>query len=209
MHLHNYYSVMYTGDIEVGTPGQRFRVIFDTGSADLWLLSSKSEEQRLSFLHYYDSELSATHRANKKPFQIQYGLGTCRGFLSEDRVSLSGLAARRQVFAEVTSLTANFENPSEPMDGILGFGFKGGSSSQVLRLLELAVHVHPLLIFSPPAIQWPSIHHSRPPTHAARKQAPTLLDNLYNEGHISSRMFSFYLTKDAYAPFSFGEEHRG
>jgi len=151
--VRDYFSIMYTGYIYIGTPPQAFRVIFDTGSADLWVLSERMDRNRLSFLRYYNCDRSTSYSKVDTPWGIQYGLGRCEGVLSRDVVKLGSLAAEDQVFAEVTSVSSNFINPNQPMEGILGFGFRAGSSSQL----------------------------------------PTLLDNLFSQGRISHKMFSFYL----------------
>ncbi|KAK3860967.1 hypothetical protein Pcinc_033029 [Petrolisthes cinctipes] len=101
--LDNFQDAQYYGPINIGTPGQTFNVIFDTGSSNLWVPSEECFILNLAcpdwleefagpkiFLHLpqqnydnrYDSSLSSTYTANGTDFNIQYGSGALRGFLS-------------------------------------------------------------------------------------------------------------------------------
>jgi hypothetical protein len=138
-------DIMYTGSVSIGTPPQHFTMLFDTGSADLWVISNQaSNTEPKAYLNYYQSGQSSTYHANGTKWSIKYGLGTCAGFLSYDDVTVGGLTANKQLFAEANELSKNFENPREPLDGIVGLGFKSGSTTKTPTFLD-TLHSHGLI----------------------------------------------------------------
>ncbi|KAK6159742.1 hypothetical protein DH2020_003123 [Rehmannia glutinosa] len=105
VYLKNYMDAQYYGEISIGSPPQKFTVIFDTGSSNLWVPSAKC---------YFSV---------REPCSIHYGSGSISGYFSQDNVEVGDVVVKDQVFIEATkegSLTFVLAK----FDGILGLGFQ-------------------------------------------------------------------------------------
>lgn len=121
--LQDFEDTQYFGDVSMGTPPQGpFKVVFDTGSSNLWVPSSKCHSISC-FLHKrYDSSKSSTYKANGKTFDIQYGSGGVSGFVSQDDVTVGDIKVTGQLFGEVTKESGTSFLVGK-LDGILGMAF--------------------------------------------------------------------------------------
>ncbi|XP_010017057.1 PREDICTED: renin [Nestor notabilis] len=122
-------QTQYFGEISIGTPAQTFKVVFDTGSANLWSWLCHCHLHCFLWCPFfspvshsrYDSSKSRTYIANGTGFAIRYGTGSVKGFLSQDIVMVSDIPII-QVFAEATVLPA-FPFIFARFDGVLGMGY--------------------------------------------------------------------------------------
>jgi hypothetical protein len=134
-YLWNYNSLFYSGQITLGTPGVDFNVIFDTGSADMWVIDERVKGEHKKYHNYYNATLSSTSKARAGKFEITYvgteGHDRTKGGFSNDVVKVAGLKARG-TFGVVTSYPAqDFDRKSEPMDGIFGLGYVPSSNTSL------------------------------------------------------------------------------
>jgi hypothetical protein len=138
--VNDYEDFEYVGNITIGTPGQPFVVILDTGSANLWVPDKTcnvcGNKQR------FDSSKSSSYVANGQAWSIQYGTGSARGFLGQDTVTFVGsgsnLAVPTTVFGQAKSIDSDLQQ--DVADGILGLAFQSLAVDNVVPPLVNAIN---------------------------------------------------------------------
>ncbi|XP_043943936.1 cathepsin E isoform X1 [Protopterus annectens] len=137
--LYNYMDAQYYGEVTIGTPPQRFTVIFDTGSSNFWIPSSYCISEACRVHQKFESFLSKTYTHSGEHLAIKYGTGQILGIVGKDKVTISNLTIWEQEFGEsvfepgLTFKLAQF-------DGILGLGYPslavGGATPVFDRMIE-------------------------------------------------------------------------
>ena len=89
----------YMGEISVGTPPQKLRAIFDTGSSNTWILNSKVTNVQSDFS--YNDAKSSTAEATNQGAIISFGSGNLEGYFYVDDVKIGNILIRDQKFGNV------------------------------------------------------------------------------------------------------------
>ena len=79
--LNNNQNIFYMGDLFFGNPPQKIRAIFDTGSANPWVISKNARTE-----NSFDTSKSTTfvEPAKKEWTNISFGSGTLKGYFATD-----------------------------------------------------------------------------------------------------------------------------
>ncbi|KAL6193519.1 hypothetical protein ACLB2K_034603 [Fragaria x ananassa] len=124
VYLKNYLDIQFYGEIGIGSPTQTFAVVFDTGSSNLWVPSSRCILSVGCYFHSkYRATMSSTYTKIGIHCKIPYGSGSVSGYFSGDNVKVGDIIVKDQEFVEVTRegfvafLAARF-------DGVFGLGFQ-------------------------------------------------------------------------------------
>jgi hypothetical protein len=127
----DYVDNFYLGNISLGTPGQPFQIVLDTGSSNLWVVDTSCTDDVCDGLsnplfdpwqkHKYDRKKSSSFVDDGTYFEIYYGSGSCNGYLVKDTLQLAGFTVKDVTFGaagEIAEVFGYF-----PVDGILGLGW--------------------------------------------------------------------------------------
>ncbi len=128
-------NAQYFGEIALGTPTQKFKVVFDTGSSNLWVPSHSCWSIPCWIHNTFKSSKSSSFNKNGTSLEIKYGSGGVKGFFSNDHVTLGGVVAKDITFGEATHLSG-FSFIAAKFDGILGMGFRSISINHVITIFE-------------------------------------------------------------------------
>ncbi|KAH8018364.1 hypothetical protein HPB51_003534 [Rhipicephalus microplus] len=135
--LENEKNLHYYGLIGLGTPPQSFKVIFDTGSANLWVPSVKcpDTEDGCKDKKKYDSSKSSTYKADGRKFRIEYGSGIVEGIYSTDVLTIGNGKVNPQTFAEATKAQGSIFKAAK-FDGLLGLGYPALAEDNVVPVFD-------------------------------------------------------------------------
>ncbi|KAG6592495.1 cathepsin-like aspartic protease A1 [Phytophthora cinnamomi] len=159
--LENFDQMQFFGAIGVGSPPQRFQVIFDTGSSDIWLPETNCADCAGS--RRYSAAASHSHEALGEPFRLEYGSGNASGRVVREQISLFGGDDAAEVLtlpgvhmgsaSKTTKRLQRFQ-----ADGIVGLGLdalalitKPSLLQADPRLRRFSIYINPLPGALPPA----------------------------------------------------------
>merc|ERR1712072_1302464 len=138
--ISDYQNAQFYGPIKVG--GQDFKVIFDTGSANVWV-PGKSCSFLTCWMHpRYDESKSSTYEKDGRKYNVQYGSGPVEGIFSKDTVTVGTIDVKSQPFAEVSKVSfgpLNIAFAAGKFDGLLGLGFKSISQYNIPTPFEAMI----------------------------------------------------------------------
>ena len=79
--MYSDHDMAYMADVYIGTPPQKIRALFDTGSSNSWILN-----KRLKTVDglAYDDKASSTSKASDQTAEIYFGSGNLAGHFYTD-----------------------------------------------------------------------------------------------------------------------------
>jgi len=147
----------YWGKIMMGTPRKEFSVIFDTGSGNLILPSTKCTSIPCNSHEKYDPKASKTSLTigkeglslDENPDQrreatIRFGTGKIHGQFYEDQLCLSQEKACFKAHFIGTDYESEMPFDQCSFDGIMGLGFKDLSMGDGFNMVDDVVSQHSL-----------------------------------------------------------------
>ncbi|KAK7739154.1 hypothetical protein SLS53_005790 [Cytospora paraplurivora] len=113
----------YLAEIEIGTPGQKLKLDFDTGSSDLWVFSTELSASAQKGHNVFNPSKSSTWKTSSgESWKISYGDGSsASGDVGTDIVNLGGLKIKNQSVELAKQAAEQFVSGTG--DGLLGLAW--------------------------------------------------------------------------------------
>ncbi|KAI0955975.1 hypothetical protein AcV7_006503 [Taiwanofungus camphoratus] len=116
-------DVGYIATVQMGTPPADFKLLMDSGSADMWVASENCQSQGGGNCGNHSTlgtQSSSTFTDTGKQFEVTYGTGQVQGDVITDNVNVAGLALNNHSFGVANVESVDFSSDSVPFDGLMG-----------------------------------------------------------------------------------------
>ncbi|XP_041283068.1 gastricsin [Onychostruthus taczanowskii] len=146
----NHLDSSYFGEISIGEPPQKFLVLFDTGSSNLWVPSTDCKSPACFNHAKFKASASATFSPSGQSLTVSYGSGSVTMVLGSDTLRIQSITVTQQ------ELGLSQEEPTQPFyfadfDGILGMAFPslavGGTATALGGMLQQEQLAEPVFSF--------------------------------------------------------------
>ena len=115
-------QAQHVGIIEIGNPRQKFKVIFDTGSSNLWIMGSECTSSACKLHQQFKPHMSSSFRKQNVEMTVQFGSGRIKGYLGHDTFHLGPIHVKQQTFGQIMKAEGAVFSALK-FDGILGLSF--------------------------------------------------------------------------------------
>uniref|UniRef100_A0A2K6GYR5 Gastricsin n=1 Tax=Propithecus coquereli TaxID=379532 RepID=A0A2K6GYR5_PROCO len=130
-----YKDASYFGEIAIGTPPQKFKILFDTGSSDFWVPSIYCRTVACTNHSRFDPSKSSTFSTKWQSFSLEYGSGSLSGFFAYDTVAFPTIQIPDQQFG-LSDYERGMAFFYSEFDGILGMGYPDLSTNGATTVFE-------------------------------------------------------------------------
>ncbi|KAJ7284664.1 aspartic peptidase domain-containing protein [Mycena rebaudengoi] len=116
-------DIGYLATLRIGTPPQDFRLLVDSGSADMWVGGERCKSDaggscgRHKFL---GPQSSSSFNNTGESWAVKYGSGSVSGDLVTDHVEFAGTTLKHHKFGIARNESSDFTPDIIPLDGMLG-----------------------------------------------------------------------------------------
>ncbi|GAW82428.1 aspartyl proteinase [Plasmodium gonderi] len=128
-----YINRQFIGEIHIGSPPQLFKVLFDTGSTNLWIPSKNCYTKACHKKRKYDHKISKNYKLskNKPPVEVFFGTGKIQIAYVSDDIHLGDIRVKNQEFGIASYIS---DDPFSDMqfDGLFGLGISDNKTKKTL-----------------------------------------------------------------------------
>ena len=199
--IKNFEDAEYYGNVTIGTPGQPFEVIYDTGSSNLWVPSSRCLSSVFKSCRnhsLYDLKKSKTYQKCDNPgtwpeggcdLVLPYGSGTVLGDLVSDTVVVGGVPVTNQLFGEVRCALASSRHKRRHLSAIAGVA-RPAEGRLAAASTQVTVEPGEIWVESP----FDGILGLAYPLISLPLGVPPVFDSMFKQKKVAHFSFSFYLS---------------